>query len=64
MKIVSWNCGAAFYTQDKYKKIRELDADVYVISEFNKPKKLIMNMKNLLKIIFILNFLQKKMLEA
>lgn len=38
MKIVSWNCGGAFYTQEKYKKIRELDADIYVICEINNPQ--------------------------
>lgn len=38
MKIVSWNCGSGFYTYDKYKKIRELDADIYVIQEVNEPK--------------------------
>lgn len=38
MKIVSWNCGGGFYTYNKYKKIRELDADIYVIQEVNNPK--------------------------
>lgn len=38
MKIVSWNCGMAFYANKKYKKIRELDADIYVILEVNRPK--------------------------
>ena len=38
MKIVSWNCRSGFYTQGKYKKIKELDADIYVILEFNTPK--------------------------
>lgn len=38
MKIVSWNCRSGFYNKDKYKKIRELDADIYVILEFNTPK--------------------------
>lgn len=36
IKIVSWNCQEAFH--NKYKKIRELDADVYVISEIKDPK--------------------------
>ena len=35
MKIVSWNCRHGFYNLGKYKKIRELDADIYVILEFN-----------------------------
>lgn len=38
MKIVSWNCNGGFFTKEKYKKIRELDADIYVISEINNPK--------------------------
>ena len=38
MKIVSWNCRSGFYNQGKYKKIKELDADIYVILEFNTPK--------------------------
>ena len=38
MKIVSWNCRSGFYNQGKFKKIRELDADIYVILEFNTPK--------------------------
>lgn len=38
MKIVSWNCCGGFYTYKKYKKIQELDADIYVIQEVNKPK--------------------------
>lgn len=37
MKIVSWNCRSGFYNKEKYKKIRELDADIYVILEFNTP---------------------------
>ena len=38
MKIVSWNCRQGLYLHDKFKKIRELDADIYVILEVNKPK--------------------------
>ena len=38
MKIVSWNCASGFYNEGKYKKIRELNADIYVILEFNTPK--------------------------
>ena len=38
MKIVSWNCRSGFYNKGKYKKIRDLDADIYVILEFNTPK--------------------------
>ena len=38
MKIVSWNCNRGFHTYNKYKKIQELDADLYVIQEVNKPK--------------------------
>ena len=39
MKIVSWNCRGGFYSYEKYKNIRQLDADVYVISEINEPTK-------------------------
>ena len=35
MKIVSWNCHEAFY--NKYKKLENLDADIYVISEIRNP---------------------------
>ena len=31
MRIVSWNCRSGFYTKGKYEKIKELDADIYVI---------------------------------
>jgi len=40
MKIVSWNCRQGLYLHDKFKKIQELDADIYVILEINKPKKI------------------------
>ena len=39
MKIVSWNCRQGLYLHEKFKKIQELDADIYVILEVNKPKK-------------------------
>lgn len=38
MRIVSWNCRSGFYNQGKYKKIKDLEADIYVILEFNTPK--------------------------
>ena len=39
MKIVSWNCLSGFNgDKKKYKKIRELDADIYIIQEFNPSK--------------------------
>ena len=38
MKIVSWNCRGGFYNDKKYKKIRELDADIYVICEIGPLK--------------------------
>lgn len=37
MKIVSWNCRHGLHLHDKYKKIQELDADVYVICELMQP---------------------------
>lgn len=37
MKIVSWNCNRAF--RNKYKKVLKYDADVYVISEAERPEK-------------------------
>jgi len=40
MKIVSWNCRQGLYLHDKFKKIQELDADLCVILEINKKKKI------------------------
>lgn len=37
MKIVSWNCNGNF--RGKYKRILELDADIYVIQECESPNK-------------------------
>lgn len=37
MKIVSWNCRGAF--RDKFKKVSNFDADIYVISEAENPEK-------------------------
>lgn len=56
MKIVSWNCGGGFYTYDKYKKIRELDADIYVIQEVNKPKNADEEYKDFMKNSFLLPY--------
>lgn len=36
MKIISWNCNGKF--REKYEAIIEEDADIYVISEYKKPK--------------------------
>ena len=37
MKILSWNCNRGF--RDKYEKILKYDADIYVISEAERPEK-------------------------
>lgn len=37
MKIVSWNCRQGIHKYDKFKKISELDADLYVLCEVMKP---------------------------
>ena len=37
MRIVSWNCSGKF--REKFKKIQELDADIYVIQECEDPQK-------------------------
>lgn len=60
MKIVCWNCHTGFYTQGKYKKIRELDADVYVICEFNKPSKTDEDYENFIKHHYYLEFPAKR----
>lgn len=35
MKIVSWNCGGKF--REKFREIKALDADIYVIEECEEP---------------------------
>ena len=37
MKIISWNCNRAF--RNKYKKVLKYNADIYIISEAERPEK-------------------------